>query len=306
MTDILHAGDHRRNTCAGIGDLGGREEGVHHVLVFRSLDQIENIEELIGRIVEIVDNIRKVPEYAEVGRGGTHGGNSSDRRVAVGLARGVGVFRNTPDTLDGGILDFFLHLVHIGAFTRQRDGNEVDTASLANGEMAVVAGNGAKEFDLALILPGQAVTVGAEQDRAAHGIVHHIQAGVTAENDIFGRDTKKLGKQCGKLGNTVRQTVVTNIKAGSRQTVFLAFQRKEQLVGQTKLFRAGLAARHIQRKLLLANVPITFTQGCELCSECFFGHSGIRHRGLPPFAIRYPRYPSFWGMLPRRGYWKRP
>ena len=227
--DIFFAGDHERDACACVGDLRGGEERINEVFVFCALDEIEDIEQLVGRLVEVMERVRHIPENAEVFCGGAERCNAANGLVAVRFTRGIGIFRYAPDTLHRGILDELFHFIHVRTVTGHGDGNKLDAASFADGKMSVIAGNGAEEFDLALILPRQAVAVSAEKDRAANGIIHHIKAGVTAEDDVFCRYIKKLCKKSGKLRYAAGQTVVSNVKAGGCLAVILALEGEEKL-----------------------------------------------------------------------------
>ena len=107
FADVLHHGfaaGQCRDACAREGDLAGRGEHEHTVLIavlLALVQQHRGLDDLIG---EVVHDVGLIPEDLEVGRSGLHLGEALDGLIAVGVAVGVGILRHAPDALDGIIL----------------------------------------------------------------------------------------------------------------------------------------------------------------------------------------------------------
>ena len=122
--------------------------------------------------------------------------------------------------IDGGIVvDKRFHGVHIGAGGRHTNGDHFDAERLTNTKMAVIAGSGANEFDLFLTAPGTLAAHNAVKHGARHGIIHQIERGIAANDDIFGRDPEQVGKELLRFGNAIKNTVVAVIDAVCRTAI---------------------------------------------------------------------------------------
>ena len=87
-------------------------------------------------------------------------------------------------TLDGIILRYqFLYHIHIGTIYGHRNRNHLDTHGLGDGKMAVITGAGAQPLYFVQLAPGSAAQ-GTKQHEAGHGVIHHIQTGVTTDDDV--------------------------------------------------------------------------------------------------------------------------
>src|ERR1700693_2945843 len=96
---------------------------------------------------EVVDGVGVVPEDAEIGSGGGHGGEALNGFGRVNFSSGIGVFGDAPDAFNvlHGIGDESFDLVQVGAVSGERDGEHADAVLLADGEVAIVLGDWAEE-----------------------------------------------------------------------------------------------------------------------------------------------------------------
>ena len=85
-----------------------------------------------------MDAVGVVPHEHKVGGGGLHLRQTVDGRGGVDHALGVGVLGDIPHTLDGGVLDEGLYLVHVGAVGGHGDGDHLYAEALGDLEVAVL------------------------------------------------------------------------------------------------------------------------------------------------------------------------
>ena len=204
-----------------------------------------------------MDAVRVVPHDAEVGGGSPHGAETVHGFIAVNDALGVGVQGNAPDALDGRIFRHqFFHQIHIGSVFGHGNGDHFDTQILADAEVAVVTGAGTEEFDFIQLGPG-GVPAGAEEHETDHGIIHQIEAGVAADNDLFRGDVQQTGEQFFCFRDAIEPAVVPCVHA-----IFcdIFCQGEEDPVGQVKLRARGFATGHIQFQVLCLKVCVLLFQ----------------------------------------------
>ena len=228
----------------------------------------------------MVDDVRLIPEDLEIGGSGLERGKAADRLVAVGVAVGVGVLRHAPDALDGVILgdEFFDH-VHVGAVRAHRHGDQLKAHLLGDGKVAVIAGHGAEELAVLDLAPGLRGILEAEHHADGDQVIHQLQAGVAAHENLAGLHAEHIGKQRAGLGQTLQLTIVAGVKAVVSDVVV----HLEQVHGQIHLVRAGLAAGHIQfqvhpLKLLVLGLQCGLFGGEFVVIHCKI----ISHKYDPP------------------------
>ena len=135
------------------------------------LQHIVDDREFVG---EGVDGVGVVPNNAEVGGSGVHGGEFLAGGLGEGHAGGVTEDGNSPHALDRGILDQFLDHGHVGAVVGHGDVEHLEAEQFGDAEVPVVAGNRAQPFDLGLVPPGPLGIVGAEHKGEGDEVEHDV------------------------------------------------------------------------------------------------------------------------------------
>ncbi len=108
---------------------------------------------------------------------------------------------------------------------------------LADGKMPVVAGNRTEKFYLIQAAPRLWRAVYTVEHRPSDGVIHHIQAGITADNHIFRRHIQKIPHQLFGLRDSIQTAVVAAVGPVRGGQIALAAQnvhhrgRKNQLIG---------------------------------------------------------------------------
>ena len=143
--DVVRRGRAHRQPAAGEGHLRGGREDEGAVGMPRRRTGLQDIDQRRARIGQVMRGIGVVPEQAEVGRAGLHGGQPLDHLGRIGLGRRVGILRHAPHALDRRVGGEALDLVHVGAVPGQRHRDHLDAVGLADREMAVVSRHGAEE-----------------------------------------------------------------------------------------------------------------------------------------------------------------
>ena len=196
--------------------------------------------------VQVVDRVGIVPEDPEVRRLGRHGGQPPDHVVRIHRARGVAVFGDAPDALDGRVAGGeLLHGLHVRPVSLHRHRDHLDSQVLADGKMPVVARAGAQELHVALAAPGRRSRGHSKENRPGHRVVHQGEAGVAADDQLLGRHLHVVGEKRLGLGDPVEPAVVAAVRAVLRP-VEPAAGAVQHAQGQVELCRAGFAAGHVQ------------------------------------------------------------
>ena len=275
LADILHAAlaaGNGRNTGTREGDLAGRGEHEHTVLIAVLLALVQQHRSLDDLIGQVMDDIGFIPEDFEIRRSGLHLGKTLDGLIAVGVAIGVGILRHTPDALDGVILGHqFFHHVHIRAIGGHRHADQLKAKLLGNSKVTVIAGHRAEELALLHLRPGARRLREAEHIADVDQIVHQLQAGVAAHENLAGLHAEHIGKQCAGFGQTLQFTVVAGIGAGIGGVIV----HLQQVHGQIHLVRARLAAGHIQLEALGLKLFVLCLKRSFFGSEFFTIHCKI-------------------------------
>ena len=246
--EIARACRQRRHARAGKADLRGGGELDHDVLVVLFFRLLIEVEQAVARVIQMVHTVGVVPHDAEVLCRRTQRGKTPHRLIGVGDAVGIGIHRHAPNALDRRILHIFLDDIHVGAFLGHRHTDEPCTEKFGDGKVTVIAGDGTKELDFPLHEPRLAAA-NAFGERTGDIVEHHIETGVPADNHRVLRHAHHGGKQTLCLRNTVKETVVAGVHTVFRQIAVLFIHAIEHTQRQSQLFRAGLAAGHIEREL---------------------------------------------------------
>ena len=300
MAQLVHlvvADDHRREALAHVlhrvlaagdgGDARAREgdlaRGGEHkdtVLIAVLLGLVQQNRRLDDLIGQVVDDVRLIPEDLEIGGGGLERGKAADRLVAVGVAVGVGVLRHAPDSLDGVILgDELFNHVHVRAVGAHGHGDQLKAHLLGDAKVAVIAGHGAEELAVLDLAPGLRGILETEHHADGDQVIHQLQAGVAAHENLAGLHAEHIGKQCAGFGQTLQLTVVAGVKAVVGDVVV----HLEQVHGQIHLVRAGLAAGHVQLQVHALKLLVLGLQRGLFSGEFVVIHCKvISHKYDPP------------------------
>ena len=219
-----------------------------------------------------MDDVRLIPEDLEIGGGGLHLRKTLDGLIAVGVAIGVGILGHAPDALDGVILGHqIFHDVHIRAIGGHGDADELKTELLGNRKMAVIAGHRAEELALLHLRPRAGRLREAEHIADVDEVIHQLQAGVAAHEDLFGLDAEDIREQNAGFVQTLQITVVAGIGAGVGGVI----GHLQQTHSQIHLVRAGLAAGHVQLQLHILKLLVLLFQLFLLSYELVAVHLKI-------------------------------
>ena len=136
------------------------------------------------------------------------------------------------------------------------------------------------------------------QQRKHHHVVHQLEAGVVARDQIGHRDAEQLAEDGAQFGQSVQAAVVAGVGALAVAVgVFPAARQREQRVGQVELRRRRLAAGQVEAELLGLQIDVVgslrFVVGLQLMTA-----EGLK-RHHAPFAVesrglkeRGPRAPA--------------
>ena len=211
----------------GVGDLrGGRHEPEPVGMAGRrgQLQHIVDDREFVG---EGVDGVGVVPNNAEVGGGGVHGGKFLAGGLGEGHAGGVAEDRNGPHALDRGIFDQFLDHCHVGAVVGHGDVEHLEAEQFGDAEVSVVAGNWAQPFDLGLVPPGPLGIVGAEHEGEGDEVEHDVQAGGVAGDHIVDRQAEGFGPEGANVLDAGQPPIVAAVGAVGGAVVVHARQGQD-------------------------------------------------------------------------------
>ena len=174
------------------------------------LQHIVDNREFVG---EGMDGVGVVPNNAEVGGSGVHGGEFLAGGLGEGHAGGVTEDRNSPHALDRGILDQFLDHGHVGAVVGHGDVEHLEAEQFGDAEVSVVAGNRAQPFDLGLVPPGPLGIVGTEHEGKGDEVKHDVQAGGVAGDHVFDRQAEGLSPDGANVFDAGQAPIVAAVGA---------------------------------------------------------------------------------------------
>ena len=248
--DVIHvvgAGGQCGDTGAREGDLRGGSELVNHIRIAGPLALCQNLDEVIlVLVIQVMDAVSIVPVNTEVLGCRLQAGKAAHRLVAVAIALGVGVLGNTPDALDGLVLPHqLLHHIHIRTCRRHGHIDHFKAEVLCNAEMPVIAGHRAEPLHLVQLAPG-GIAHHAVGHGTGNGVIHHIQGGVSVDDDVVRIVLHHIGKKDLGLLDAAEHAVIPAVRAVLAEHIRIAVQGIHQPHGQVKLLLAGLAAAHVQ------------------------------------------------------------
>ena len=295
LLHVLHvrlAAREARHARAGQRDLAGGGKLKHHVGVAVLLAQTQDIGEGHELALELMDAVGIVPHEQEVGSRRLQPGDALDGLVGVDDAVGIGILRHVPHTLDRRVLDELLDQIHIRAGLGHGNGDELEAEALRDLEVAVIARRGAEPLDMLLAAPrffAVQQTVGV---RLGDGVVHELQAGVTADEHLLRLAAEDLGKERLGARQAGELAVVAHIHVAVHAVRRIGHHR-ENIGHQIELLLARTPARHVELQALgLPRFKFSghlFKFGLALFSR----HFPVFHRNGPPISnvgeiIAYP------------------
>ena len=240
---------HDGHARTGEGDLGRRSKFIDHVGVPGLAAQREHVTEGNELAVDLVQAVSVVPHQGKVRRGGAQGGQPVDDGVGIDDTLRVGVFRHAPDALDGRVAHGGLDGVHVRAVRRHGNGDELHAERLRHAEMAVIARCGAQEADDGLLRPRARRVQQAMRPGLGDEVIHEVQAGTAADEDLRGRHAQQLGKQALGRGNAGQLAIVAHVERAV-EAVLRRLQHGQNAADHVELRTARLAAGHVQGELL--------------------------------------------------------
>ena len=187
-----------------------------------------------------------VPVDSEIAGRRFQTGHAADGLIGVGNAGGVRVLRYAPDSLDGLVVSHqLLDHIHVRAALVHGNVDHLDAKILGDGKVTVITRNRAEELHLVELAPGSA-SHDAVGHGAGNGVVHHIQAGVSVDNNIVRGYLDHVGDQLLGLSDAVQNAVVPAVGAVLADEVVLAAQNVHHSHGEIQLLGAGLTSGHIK------------------------------------------------------------
>ena len=240
---------HDGHARTGEGDLGRRSKFIDHVGVPGLAAQREHVTEGNELAVDLVQAVGVVPHQGKVRRGGAQGGQPVNDGVGIDDTLRIGVFRHAPDALDGRVAHGGLDGVHVRAVRRHGNGDKLHAERLRHAEMAVIARCGAQEADDGLLRPRARRVQQAMRPGLGDEVIHEVQAGTAADEDLRGRHAQQLGKQALGRGNAGQLAIVAHVERAV-EAVLRRLQHGQNAADHVKLRAARLAAGHVQGELL--------------------------------------------------------
>ena len=192
--------------------------------------------------------------------------------VGISNAGRVGVHRNAPDTLDLLVLgNQLLYSVHVRTVLKVINVDHLDTERLADSEVSVIAGSRAEELHMLVFAPGLLAAEYAKLHCTDNCVVHHLEAGVAAYDDLVSGNAEHFLEQSLSLGDTVEYAVVAAVDAVAGLVVAVKAV-KEHVKRKVELLGGRLTSRHIELQTLCLVVCILLLKRCLFSLKLFFAH----------------------------------
>ena len=273
ILQIVGARGDRGDAGAREGDLRGGGELIDEVRIPRPLALREDLDQVILLLViEVMHAVGIVPVNPEILCRGLQPRESPDRLVAVAVALGVGILRHTPDPLDALILsDQSLDKSHIRAARRHRDRNHLDSEVLRDAEVPVIARDRAEPLHLIQPAPGD-IPHHTVRHGTGNGVIHHIQGGVSVDDDVVRIVLHHIGNQDLGLCDPVQHSVISAVRPVLTEHVRIAVQRVHKSHGEVELLLAGLSAAHVEAHLHRLISSVFLFQFADQLLKLFHAH----------------------------------
>ena len=142
--------------------------------------------------------------------------------------------------------------------------------------MPVVTRHGAKELYLIKLGPGLFAVQQAVGERLCNGVIHQGKACAARGENLLHINAQYIRKHPAAAGQTLKRAVIAGVYAVNDAVIALQYGQK--LIGQLQLRRAGLAARHVERKTLgLAGFVFLLCRGVEFVQLALIHFTNTLH-----------------------------
>ena len=196
-----------------------------------------------------VNAVGVVPHDEKIRSGGRQRRHAADGLFGINNSVGIGVLGYAPDAFDGRVFHGFFHGVHVGPAGGHGDCNQLKAEGFRDFEVPVVAGSRAEPFDGFFPAPGLWAVEKTVGIGLADGVIHQLQAGVAAHEDLLRPASQYFGEEPPGGGNAGHFAVIPDVDAVG-DVVFRLLHQPENIADQIKLLLAGLAPGHIKAEAL--------------------------------------------------------
>ena len=118
--------------------------------------------------------------------------------------------------------------------------------------------------------------------RAGNRIIHHIQAGITVNNNLICRDLAHSSQKLLGLLDSIQHTIITAVYTLTAFQIHTAIKNIQHTHGQIQLFGTGFSSGHIQLQPLILIMFILGLKFIFQYKQFVFTHGFIRlHNTLP-------------------------
>ena len=155
--------------------------------------------------------------------------------------------------------------------------------------MPVVARNGAQKPHPLFPAPRPRGAVHAVEHGARDGIVHHIQTGIAARENVVVGDAGQIGKQAAHFGQAFQAAVIAAVGAILTVQHAAGVQFTQHALRKCQLLRRRLSAGKIQLQALLFVLLVALAQTVVFPLHFFFCHILILHGVILPGQYRQGR-----------------
>ena len=260
--------------------LRGRGEHDRTVRVSGLGTSLQDVDQRGPRLGEVVHRVGVVPQDAEIGRRRLQRREPPDGLVGIGLAARVRVLRHAPDALHRRVDGLAFDRRHVRPLPRHRDRDHADAEALAQGEVAVIARDGAEDRDRLLLRPRPRAAGHALQQRVDEHVVHQREARIVGDHDLLRRRAEHRREQRAGLGQALEVAVIARVGAVLGGGVPVAGQR-QHLGGEVELIGGGLAAGHVELEALRFQGFVLAAQAGAQLRQGFRRQGGQRRHGIP-------------------------
>ena len=270
--DVLLACCNYSKAAAREGNLRGRSELEYHIRIASLLALLDDVQQVVVILGEMVYAVCVIPENAEILSLRLEVCKTLYNCVGISNAGRVGVHRNAPDTLDLLVLgNQLLYSVHVRTVLEVINVDHLDTERLADSEVSVIAGSRAEELHMLVFAPGLLAAEYAKLHCTDNDVVHHLEAGVAAYDDLVSGNAEHFLEQSLSLGDTVEYAVVAAVDAVAGLVVAVKAV-KEHVKRKVELLGGRLTSRHIELQTLCLVVCILLLKRCLFSLKLFFAH----------------------------------
>ena len=268
-------------------DLGCRSKLINNIRISCFCTLFENFKKeilLLLIVIEMMYTVSIIPVDTEIRCSRLQTGKTFNCVLWVSISLWIGIFRNTPDTLDCRIFTYqFLNHIHIWSLRSHRNIDHLNSKELCNLKMAVISRNRAEEFYLIQLAPW-CISHNTMCHRTCHSIKHNVQTGSTINDDVFRWYLRNLSKKTLCLRNTIHNSIVTTIYPCFTFQICAAWQNIHQFHRKIQLICCRFTTWHIQGKSLCFDICILLIQFFLQIQQLFSAHFAVLLHNCPPRA----------------------